>query len=259
MFSLPQFLLELGLLGWAACLLAKRGWPAVHRPTLWIVTLGAVVTNLAVFLAGHDLLLRLSGVGPGLLWTLALLQLVKWTAVAYFMTRLALSLMPGSPAGGFALLQHRRTMPQILLSGCGIAVVAVVVVVAKFRLEQAMGLHDAGIWAAFQEKAAAMRPMVFWAGLRNLVGEELMPQLGIQTLIGYYAGQRRWTGIAAVLGAALFFELWHDGFQNLQGNNFLFGVFFAYAYRSFGYETAAVAHCSTDWLLYLVLPLLLPR
>lgn len=49
----------------------------------------------------------------------------------------------------------------------------------------------------------------------------------------------------------------HDGFQNLQGNNFLFGVFFAYAYRRFGYETAAVAHCRTDWLLYLVLPLFL--
>jgi hypothetical protein len=44
--------------------------------------------------------------------------------------------------------------------------------------------------------------MIFWAGPRNLFGEEIMPQLGIQTLLLYYAGQRRWTGGASILGAA---------------------------------------------------------
>lgn len=257
MLNPPQLLLELGLLGWAVVLLRRKGWPAVHRGALWTVTLGAVVTNTLVVATGYATLLKLSGLPPAQLWLMAALQLVKWMVVAYLMVRLALSLQPGLPAGGFALLQPGRSVVRAVLTGLAFAVVAVVAVFAKVWIEQVAGLHDASLWAAYREKAAAMRPMVFWAGLRNLFGEELMPQLGIQTLIMYYAGRRRWVGVASVLGAALFFEVWHDGFQHLHFNNFLFGVFFAAAYRRSGYEAAAVAHGTTDWLLYVVLPLFL--
>ena len=257
MFNLPQLLLELGLLGWAVYVLRGKGWPAVHRHTLWIVTLGALATNTVVFAAGYDTLLKLTGASPWILWTMAIFQIVKWSVVAYFITRLALTLRPVSPVGGFALLQRSRSVQQILLTGFAFASLMVIAVCLKVLLEQALGLHEANLWSAFGEKAAAVRPFIFWAGLRNLFGEEIMPQLGIQTLIMYYAGPRRWTGVASVLGAALFFELWHDGFQNLYFNNFLFGVFFACAYRKYGYETAAVAHCVADWLLYLALPLFL--
>jgi hypothetical protein len=256
-FNILQFLLELVLLISAVFVLHRQGWPAVHRRTLWIVTLGAVATNTAVFAFGYATLLKLSGLSPGLLWAMAFLQLVKWSVVAYVITRLALTLLPGMPVDGFALLHRTRSLPQILLTGFAVAVVAVAVVTLKFSIEQKLGFHGANLWAAFQEKAAAMRPMIFWAGLRNLVGEEIMPQLGIQTLIMYYAGPRRWVGAASILGAAWFFEVWHDGFQYLYFNNFLFGAFFACAYRKYGYETAAVAHCFTDWLLYLGLPLFL--
>lgn len=258
MFNPVQALLELILLGWAVLLLRRKGWPPVHRLTLWLITLGSIVTNAAVFAAGYDLLAKLSNVSPGLLWAMALVQIAKWAVVAYFITRLALTLLPDAAVGGFAL-RHRCQSPiRILLAGFLFALLAVAAVTLKVFAEQALGLHDASLWSAFHEKAAALRPLIVWAGLRNLFGEEIMPQLGIQTLIGYHAVRHRWTGTASVLGAALFFELWHDGMQNLYFNNFLFGIFFAGAYRRYGYETAAVAHCCTDWLLYLALPLFLP-
>lgn len=257
MFNIAQFLLELCLIGLAILVLSRKGWPAVHRQTLWIVTLGSVATNVAVFAAGFDTLLKLSGGSWQALYVGALFQVAKWAVVAYIFTRLALTLRRDDSNGGFALLDGRRSPVRILVTGAGIAVVAVIVVILMALVEQALGLMPENMWSLFQEKAAAIRPLIFWAGLRNLVGEEIMPQLGVQTLILFHASRHRWAGIASILGAALFFELWHDGFQNLAFYNFTFGLFFAYAYRRHGYETAAVAHCCVDWLLYLALPLFL--
>ena len=96
-----------------------------------------------------------------------------------------------------------------------------------------------------------------WGGFRNLIGEEVLTRLGVQTLILYSLRKKSFNVILSVILSSLYFEFWHNGFKELYFLNFSASAIFAIVYYKYGYESAAIGHCVADWIALCIVPYLI--
>jgi hypothetical protein len=91
-------------------------------------------------------------------------------------------------------------------------------------------------------------------GFRNLVGEEVFVRLGVQSIASYCLRGLRAGPTLSVFLSALCFEFWHSPFQVPLFLNFTVSLILGWTYNKYGYESAAVGHCVTDWLILGIFP-----
>lgn len=251
--------LELVLLVWVVVLLRRHGWRTERPRLVWTMTVGALVTNLLLYLV---LLPTLKAqaveqqLNTATLYGFLAFRTVEWAVFAQLLTRLALVLgrrydLPG----GFAYLRPRHRASRTVLFGVVTGIAAGGLGVALAQAWVAVGIVERPIWMEML-KAGFTWQAGFVGGVRNLFSEEVLMRLGVQTLLLYHLRRYRWAPLAAIALSSLFFEVWHSGGTDFFFINFAVSLVFAWSFNREGYETAAIGHCVADWLA-LALPLYL--
>jgi len=155
------------------------------------------------------------------------------------------------------MISAPKIMLELLLLGWIGLILKIVMVVVVFAL----------MYSRFKEgmleKMKAMQAsdlylkLGFWGGMRNKFGDEVLTRLGVQTLVLYHLRNKPLNRILSVILSSLYFEFWHNGFQEIYFLNFTGSLVFAVAYYKFGSESAAIGHCVADWLWLIAVPYLL--
>jgi hypothetical protein len=185
---------------------------------------------------------------------MVIFDVLKWTILVYFITRFALKIENKITGGGFIITQKKfpilRTIPIGIFSG----IIMVMVVYGITYL-----IFKDGLFEKLNEmkQSNLYLKLGFWGGFRNLIGEEVLTRLGVQTLILYSFRKKSFGVILSFILSSLYFEFWHNGFKELYFLNFSASVIFAFVYYKYGYESAAVGHCVADWLALIIVPYLL--
>lgn len=258
MISAPKIMLELVLLGWIGLVLKKEGWKITNPKFMYTFTALSVGLNTLFYIFGAWPLYAEFGKAQGMaaqqLYLMVVFDIVKWGLLVWVITRFALKVENGLPGGGFVITQKRmpflKTIPVGILTG-------MIMVVVVFALMYALFKED------MLERMRAMRAsdlyfkLGFWGGWRNLIGEEVLTRLGVQTLVLYHLRDKPLNFILSVILSSLFFEFWHNSFNEIYFLNFTGSLVFAITYYKFGYESAAIGHCVADWLWLCVIPILL--
>ncbi len=120
-----------------------------------------------------------------------------------------------------------------------------------------MGILAESPWPQIAKEADTYRALGFWGGLRNLLGEEILTRIGVQAIAMYLLRKYRFRVILSIIISSLYFEFWHNGFNDLYFLNFSASVAFGIIYHYKGYEASALSHCVSDWLLIVILPALI--
>lgn len=258
MISGPKIFLEVILLIWIILVLNKEGWKISNNKFLYVFTFISLILNTVFYIFGAWPLYvsfgEQQGITNNLLFIMVIFDILKWTFLIYFITRFALKIENSIAGGGFIITQKRfpilRTIPIGVIAG----ILMVIVVYGITYLIFKDGLF---------EKLNEMKQnnlylkLGIWGGFRNLVGEEVLTRLGVQTLILYSLRKKSFNVILSIILSSLYFEFWHNGFKELYFLNFSGSVIFAIAYYRYGYESAAIAHCVADWLALCIIPYLL--
>lgn len=258
MISGPKIFLEVILLIWIILVLNKEGWKISNNKFLYLFTFTSLIFNIVFYIFGAWPLYVTFGEQQGItnqsLIIMVIFDILKWTILVYFITRFALKIENKIDGGGFIITQKRfpilRTIPIGVITG----ILMVIVVYGITYLIFKEGLF---------EKLNEMKQnnlylkLGIWGGFRNLVGEEVLTRLGVQTLILYSLRKKSFNVILSIILSSLYFEFWHNGFKELYFLNFSGSVIFAIAYYRYGYESAAIAHCVADWLALCIIPYLL--
>lgn len=214
-----------------------------------LLTYGAILPSAAAREVAAE-------VGSGTLHALLAIGIVKWTILSHVLTRLALRLSPDGAPGGFALAGADRPLGSILATGVVTGILATGVLYGLGWAWYALGLVETPIWIELTGAGFDARLGIL-GGLRNLFGEEILTRLGVQTLVLHHLRGRRLGPLAAVVISSLFFEIWHADLPRLLFLNFSVSIVLAVAFDRRGYETAAIGHCTADWLGVALLPGLL--
>lgn len=194
-----------------------------------------------------------AGIGRAGLHALVGFDVFKWGVLAYFLSQMAAGWGDSSAAGGFAALRPNIRLRDVISTGvlAGIAAAGLAYTLSLLALR--LGFIQALPWSFFKQNPLYLG-LGFWGGLRNLFGEEILARLGAQTILLRLLRKIRGGPILAVILSALYFEFWHNGFKEIYFMNFAVSCAFAWAYHKRGYESAALAHCTADWLMLVILP-----
>jgi hypothetical protein len=258
-----KLILEIALFLWVVTLLIKFKWSKVNQKILWIVTLGTLVTNVALYYFNIEFLTKnyYWGLPEVRKYAIINFEIIKWTVLSYFCTRFALTVRDQiKQKTGFSLEDKapaRNKIPRLLLVGLISSIIVTVVVLLVPFIYYWIGLLNISPLKIMQPIFEEMRQFAIFGGIRNLFGEEIIARLGVQTVILYHLGKRKYGGFLAVVLSAAYFTLWHDGFGNINLLNFAASLVFGTVYSSYRYEAAAVAHWLADWMLYLAVPFLI--
>lgn len=219
----------------------------------------AVLTSslLALYLATSPLVMSqlraAGGSARAVAYVMLSLEPLRWGVLVYFLVRGSVALGAGAPfGGGFELAKEHPRLGRTVLLGLAVGLVAAVVGGALQAMLNRIGVLPKPIWVQVRESGLP------WVGvlgaLRNLAGEEVPTRLGVQVLLLHHLGNRRGGRWLALLGSALWFELWHNGLHDLYFVNFAVSAVLAYAFQRLGYEVAALGHFSADLVLVAALP-----
>lgn len=258
MISGPKILLELMLLISVISVLNKEGWKIAHQKFLYIFTGASLILNTIFYIFGAWPLYvsygEQQGITNQLLYLMVIFDILKWTVLVYVITRFALKIENSIEGGGFIYTQKRfpilRTIPIGIVTGLLMVIVVYGITYLIFKDGLFERLNQ-------MKQSTLFLKLGFWGGFRNLIGEEVLTRLGVQTLILYLLRNKSGGTIFAIILSALYFELWHNGFRELYFLNFSGSVIFAISYHKYGYESAAIGHCVADWLALCVAPYLL--
>jgi hypothetical protein len=250
---------EFGLLIWAAVLLRKHHWRTDRPGLVWTMTVGALATNILLYLSILPMMKAEAAsqqVGMATLYGFLVFRIVEWVVMVHVFTRLALVLgrqydLPGGFAHPRPGWKPSRTLVQGVVVGVAASAIGCILVLLWVRL----GIFERPIWMEMSDAGATWQVGVA-GGIRNLFSEEAVTRLGAQTLLLYHLRRFRWAPWAAIVLSSLFFEIWHSGGTDFYFINFSASLLFAWSYTRNGYESAAIGHCIADWL-GLALPLLL--
>jgi hypothetical protein len=180
-------------------------------------------------------------------------DIVKWAALAYFISRFAVGAQEKQSLPGFEVLRNRYKPWVILTAGIAGGLLTTVLFYSVSFAEHYFGFLDVVPWSYLKDNDLYLK-LGLWGGLRNLAGEEILTRLGAQTVILYLFVRRKWAPVAAILVSSLYFECWHNGFRDLMFLNFTASVGFGLIYQKFGYESAAISHSVSDCLALVVAP-----
>jgi hypothetical protein len=251
----PKIFLEMILLIGVIIVLYKEGWKIANVKLLYIITSVSIVFNILFYIfAAWPLYVsygKQTGVANQTLYCMVIFDILKWFLLIYFITRFALKVENKINGGGFAITKNIRTLIKIIpigiITGMAMSLIVYGIMYLSFRDEFIQRLIEMG-------KNDLYLKLGLWGGVRNLVGEEVLTRLGVQTLILYFV-RKKYTGvILSVLLSSLFFEFWHNGFQDIYFFNFTGSFIFALVYYKYGYESAAIGHCVADWIMLCLFP-----
>ena len=214
MISGPKIFLEVILLIWIILVLNKEGWKISNNKFLYVFTFISLILNIVFYILGAWPLYvsfgEQQGITNKLLIIMVIFDILKWTILIYFITRFALKIENTIAGGGFIITQKRfpilRTIPIGVITG----ILMVLVVYGITYLIFKDGLF---------EKLNEMKQnnlylkLGLWGGFRNLVGEEVLTRLGVQTLILYSLRKKSFNVIFSIILSSLYFEFWHNGFK----------------------------------------------
>jgi hypothetical protein len=259
--DLSKLVLEIILFSFALNLTIKYRKAKINQYLLWTVTIGTLITNIALFYLNIDFLTMAyySKVSQFYKYVLINVEITKWTALSYVITRFNLSIKDRVASNiGFVINDGNFNILKLLPIGLIAAIIAAIGVYFVPFVYYWTGVININPIKLIQPIVESMRQFAFFGGIRNLFGEEIIARLGVQTLILYYLGDRKYRVSISIILSAFFFFLWHDGIGNLNPSNFIASLIFGIVYSKYKYETAAIAHLLTDWIAYLVIPLLFP-
>ena len=258
MISGPKMLLEVILLIWIIIVLNKEGWKIENTKFLYLFTFVSLILNILFYIFGAWPLYvsfgEQQGITNQILIMYVIFDILKWTILVFFITLFALKVENKIRGGGFIITQKRYPILNVIPIGIVTGMLMVIVVYGIMYL-----LFQDGLF----EKLNQMRQsdlylkLGIWGGFRNLIGEEVLTRLGVQTLILYSLRKKSYNVILAVILSSLYFEFWHNGFREIYFLNFSGSIVFAIIYQKYGYESAAVGHCVADWLALCIVPYLL--
>jgi uncharacterized membrane protein YozB (DUF420 family) len=251
--------LEMLLLFAAIALLWKRGAAKHHTFILWFTAVAFVLNIVFYYLGAWPLYAsygQSEGVPTSRLHLMVWFDIVKWAVLAYFLSKFALATSDDVQGGGFQLIKRQRSWVTVLVAGLAGGLLAVFLFYSLSFLEVRIGVMGEVSWKFLKESDLYFNLGV-WGGLRNLTGEEILTRLGVQTLTLFALRKYAWAPLVAILASSLYFEFWHNGFRDLYFMNFTASMVFGLVYQKFGYESAAISHCVSDWLALVVIPRLL--
>lgn len=258
MINGPKIFLEIILLIWIILVLNKEGWKISNNKFLYLFTFISLILNIVFYLFGAWPLYVTFGEQQGItnqfLYLMVIFDILKWTILVYFITRFALKIENKISGGGFIITQKKFPILRIIPIGIFTGIIMVIVVYGITYL-----IFKDGLFERLNEmkQSNLYLKLGFWGGFRNLIGEEVLTRLGVQTLILYSFRKKSFGVILSVILSSLYFECWHNGFKELYFLNFSASVIFAIIYYKYGYESAAVGHCMADWLALCIVPYLL--
>ena len=258
MISGPKIFLEVILLIWIILVLNKEGWRISNNKFLYLFTFTSLILNIGFYIFGAWPLYvsfgEQQGITNQLLFIIVIFDILKWTIIVYFITRFALKIENKITGGGFIITQKRfpilRTIPIGIVTGILMVIVFYGITYLIFKdglFEKLNEMRQGNLYLK----------LGFWGGFRNLIGEEVLTRLGVQTLVLYILRKKSFGVVLSIILSSLYFEFWHNGFKELYFLNFGASVIFATVYYKYGYESAAVGHCVGDWLALCIVPYLL--
>lgn len=259
--DLSKLALEFVLFVFALNLSIKYRKVKINQYLLWSVTIGTLITNTALFYLNIDFLTRAyySKVSQFQKYVLINIEITKWTVLSYIITRFNLSIKDRVASNiGFVINDGNFNILKLFPIGLIAAIIAAIGVYLVPFVYYWTGIINVNPIKLIQPIVESMRQFAFFGGIRNLFGEEIIARLGVQTLILYYLGDRKFHVSISIILSSFFFFLWHDGISNLNPSNFIASLIFGIVYSKYKYETAAISHCLTDWIAYLVFPLVFP-
>jgi|GEM_PF-2647798 len=258
MISGPKIFLELILLTGVLIVLNKEGWKVAHPKLLYTITSVSLILNILFYiLAAWPLYVsygQQANISNQTLYSMVIFDILKWTILVYFITRFALKVEDKISGGGFVITKSHsayiKRIPIGILAGILMVLIVNGMMYLPYRDGFLQRMHE-------MKQSSLYLKLGFWGGLRNLTGEEILTRLGVQTLVLYFIRKKHLGIILSVLISALFFEFWHNGFQEIYFLNFTASVIFALFYYKYGYESAAIGHCVADWLTLCLVPYVL--
>ncbi len=258
MLNPAQFAIELALI-LAAFFVSQRIGGASHRRFVLGFAALAALLNLAFYgVAVWPIYMQAAaaqGIDPMVFRVTVAFETVRWGILALVLANLAVKLQDAGVPGGFVWLRDPGRLPQTIVIGAAVGVVAAAAMYGVSIVEQRLGVIEPNFWGGGSGNPGGALFAV-GAGLRNLAGEEVLARLGVQALALY--ALRRVPGHAAlaIITSSLVFEFWHNPFERPTFLNFAGSAVFGWAYQKRGYEAAAVGHCVADWIVIGVLPTL---
>jgi len=87
--------LEFGVLVWVAVILRRHGWRTTRPRLVWMMTIGALATNLLLYVSLFPMLkaeAASQNISEGVLFGFLVFRTVEWATLAHVFTRLALAL-----------------------------------------------------------------------------------------------------------------------------------------------------------------------
>lgn len=258
MISGPKIFLELILLVWIIVVLNKEGWKIANTSFLYTFTAIGLILNIIFYIFGAWPLYVSFGEQQGIttqsLYFMVILDILKWTILIYFITRFVLKIENKIDGGGFIITQKRfpvlKTIPIGIITGIFAIILLYGIMYLLFKDDLFEKLNE-------MKQSDLYLKLGFWGGFRNLIGEEVLTRLGVQTLLLYSLRKKSYNVILSIILSSLFFEFWHNGFREIYYLNFSASVIYAIIYTKYGYESAAIGHCVSDWFALCIVPYLL--
>jgi hypothetical protein len=256
MISPSKVFLELLLLAVVIVLLRKQGTSSHRTFVLWFAGITFALNVLFYYLAAWPLYAsygQSEGLPDSTLHFLVWLDIVKWAVLAYFLSRFVVEVPHRTQAGGFLILRQQQRRWTIAVAGIVGGLLTTTLFYSVSYAEHYLGFLEAVPWPYLKGNELYAK-LGLWGGLRNLAGEEILTRLGVQSVFLYVLAKYKWAPVFAILLSSLYFELWHNGFRELNFINFTASLGFGFVYQKFGYESAAISHSVSDWIGLVVIP-----
>ncbi|MFZ1978393.1 MAG: CPBP family glutamic-type intramembrane protease, partial [Bacteroidota bacterium] len=221
--------LEFILFAFAIILSIKYRKVKINQYLLWTITIGTLITNIALFYLNIDFLTATyySKASQFYKYFLINIEITKWTVLSYTITRFNLSIKDRVHSKiGFVIDDGNFNILKIFSIGLIAAIIAAISVYFVLFAYYWTGIINVNPIKIMQPIVESMRQFAFFGGIRNLFGEEIIARLGVQTLILYYLGDRKFHVSLAIILSSFFFFLWHDGIGNLNPANFISSLIF---------------------------------
>jgi len=244
-----KIVLELILLAGVIILVRKHAKSRHRTFVLWFSGTAFVLNAVFYLIAVQPLFVSLSksqGFTASAIQSAIWFDIIKWAVLAYCCGRFVVEVRLENQGGGFLLIDRSRPLWTIPIMGILGGLTTTLLYYALSYAEQSLGLMEAIPWPYYKESDLYLKLGV-WGGIHNLAGEEIITRLGVQSVLLYVLGNRKFSAFWAILISSVYFEFWHNGFRDLYFLNFTASFAFGIIYQKFGYESAAVSHCVSDW------------
>ena len=249
-----KILLELILLAAIIILMRKHAKPQHRTFVLWFSGIALVLNAVFYLIAVRPLFASESqGFTTSSIQSAIWFDIVKWAVLAYCCARFVVEVRSEDQGGGFLLIDRNRPLWTIVAVGVLGGLTTTILYYALSYAEQSLGLMNAVPWPYFKESDLYLK-LGIWGGIHNLAGEEIITRLGVQSVLLWMLRNHKSSAFWAILLSSLYFEFWHNGFRDLYFLNFTASFAFGVIYQKFGYESAAVSHCVSDWIGLVAFP-----